>query len=56
MDNFANNSEKEEEDAIEKQSSSSIFSNAVFCMKGQSPIKEFKLQHEQEEVDDRIQA
>ena len=43
MDKFANSSEKEEEDAIEKQTTSSIFSNAVYCMKAHSPIKEFNL-------------
>jgi len=55
MDAFANSSEKEE-DAVEKQTSSSIFSNAQYCLKGKSPIKEFMLDKEDEEVDDQIQV
>ena len=55
MDAFANSSEKEE-DAVEKQTSSSIFSNAQYCLKDKSPIKEFMLDKEDEEVDDQIQV
>ena len=47
MDAFANQSQQEE-DAFEKQTSSSIFSNAQY-IKEQSPIKEFQLIENEEE-------
>jgi hypothetical protein len=47
MDAFANQSQQEE-DACEKQTSSSIFSNAQY-IKEQSPIKEFQLEENEEE-------
>jgi|TARA_B110001450_G_C17527349_1_gene443138 hypothetical protein len=47
MDAFANQSQQEE-DAFEKQTSSSIFSNAQY-IKEQSPIKEFQLEENEEE-------
>jgi hypothetical protein len=42
IEDFAASSEKDE-DAIEKQTTSSIFSNAAYCIKKQSSIKEFKI-------------
>ena len=47
MDAFAGQSQQEE-DVFEKQTSSSIFSNAQY-IKENSPIKEFKLEETEEE-------
>ena len=58
MDGFAGRSQQEEEDVYEKQTSSSIFSNAQY-IKEQSPIKEFKLEENDEDdqlENDQIQA
>jgi hypothetical protein len=47
MDAFTGQSQQEE-DVFEKQTSSSIFSNAQY-IKEKSPIKEFKLEETEEE-------